>query len=49
MDSVFKKDSWDIKKESISSKKFDIKGLINDNKYLYVTKLTYLKPIFFDE
>jgi hypothetical protein len=49
MDSIFKKDSWDIKKESIPSKNFDVKGLVNENKYLSVTKFTYLKPIFFDE
>merc|ERR1711907_577522 len=33
--------SLDIKKESIPSKNFDVKGLVSDNKYLSVTKLTY--------
>ena len=49
MDSIFKKDSWDIETEMISSKKFNTKELSSDNKYLTVQKLKYLKPIFFDE
>lgn len=49
MDSIFKKDSWLIETEMISSKNFNTKDLINDTKYLAVTKLKYLKPVFFDE
>lgn len=49
MNSIFKKDSWDVETEMISSKNFNTKELSNDNKYLTVKKLKYLKPIFFDE
>ena len=47
MDNVFSKESWEIKK--ISEKNFDTKELAQKDKYMSVTELRYLKPIFFDE
>ena len=49
MDTIFKKDSWMIETAMISSKHFNTKEISNESRYLTVTKLKYLNPIFFDE
>ena len=49
MDTIFKKDSWTIETAMISSKNFNTKKIANESRYLTVTKLKYLNPIFFDE
>ena len=49
MDNIFKKDSWMIEKTTVSSKNFSTKEIVSQERYLTVTKLRYLNPIFFDE